>query len=151
MAAIELVASEPMPARLDHAAVEAARLVRASREALLEGAGAVTVALLAEGRGSTVNAARQWLHRQRKARRIVTVEHEGEVLIPTFQLDDAFDLEPLVARLVPQLVEAGLSPWAVWRWFTAHNGWVDARPVDLLATGDVAALQRAVQGLRAAA
>jgi hypothetical protein len=57
--------------------VEAARLVRAAREQLLADAGAVTVAMLAEGRGSKINAARQWLHRQRKTGRLVTVDHEG--------------------------------------------------------------------------
>lgn len=151
MSAVELVASEPMSPRLDRAAVEAARLVRAAREQLLADAGAVTVAMLAEGRGSKVNAARQWLHRQRKAGRLVTVDHDGEVLIPTFQLDDAFDLQPLASETAAELVTAGLSGWAVWRWFYAHNGWVDARPVDLVADGDRERLERAVRGLLYAA
>jgi hypothetical protein len=148
---VEVVASEPMPPRLDRAAVEAARLVRAARERLLADAGAVTISMLAEGRGSKVNAARQWLHRQRKAGRVVTVDHDGEVLIPTFQLDDAFDLHPLASRIVTELVPAGFSGWAVWRWFYAHNGWVDARPVDLVAAGDREGLERALHGLLHAA
>ncbi|MBA2317307.1 MAG: hypothetical protein H0V93_05945 [Euzebyales bacterium] len=151
MSAIELVASEPMPPRLDRAAVEAARLVRAAREQLLADAGAVTVAMLAEGRGSNVNAARQWLHRKRKAGRLLTVDHDGEILIPTFQLDDAFDLHALASETVAELVAAGLSAWAVWRWFYAHNGWVDARPADLVAAGDRERLERAVGGLLSAA
>ena len=143
----EVMSSEPVSARLDRAAVEAARLVRVGRDLLITEAGAVTVAMLAEGRTSNVNAARQWLHRQRQAGRLITVDHNGELLIPSYQLDAAFDLDQAVAGVTGALVAAGMSPWAIWRWFYAHNGWVDARPVDLVAAGDSRRLHRAVRGL----
>ena len=136
MTSIELRSTDGVEVRLDHDRVEAARLVRQARDRLLAEAGAVTVAMLADGRRSTVNAARQWLLRQRRAGRIVTVEDDGTVLVPTFQLDPAFDLEPLAADAVAELGAAGLDPWATWRWFYAVNPWVDARPVDLVAAGD---------------
>jgi hypothetical protein len=97
MGAIEIRTAAPTRPLLDRAAVENARLIRESRERLLTEAGAVTIAMLAEGRRSNLNAARQWLHRNRKAGRLVTVEHEGDVLIPTFQLDEAFDVDPVTA------------------------------------------------------
>lgn len=136
MAILELRATDGVEVRLDHDRVEAARLVRAARDRLLADAGAVTVPMLAEGRRSTTNAARQWIHRHRRAGRLVTVEDDrGTVLVPTFQLDDAFDLDPVVADTVAVLTAAGMSPWAVWRWFDSVNPWLDARPVDVAADG----------------
>ena len=136
MSILELRSADGVEVRLDHDRVEAARLVRQARDRLLAGAGAVTVPMLAEGRRSTVNAARQWIHRHRRAGRLVTVEDDhGTVLVPTFQLDDAFDLDPLVADTVAVLTAAGMAPWAVWRWFDSVNPWLDARPVDIAADG----------------
>jgi hypothetical protein len=144
MSAIELVSSEATKPLLDHAAVEVARLVRASRDKLLTEAGAVTLPMLAEGRRSTLNAARQWVHRHRKAGRLITVEHDSEVLLPSFQLDEAFDLHSTAAEATERLTGAGMAPWAVWRWFYAHNGWIDERPVDAARRGDQETLHRGV-------
>jgi hypothetical protein len=144
---VELLVEPGVEPRLDRAAVENARLVRQVRDRLLAEAGAVTTAMLAEGRGSTTNAARQWLHRHRTAGRLVSVEHDGRTLVPTYQLDEAFDLHPVVARTTQRLTREGMSPWAVWSWFYAHNGWIDERPVDAARRGDQDAVGRAVAGL----
>jgi len=65
-------------------------------------------------------------------------------LIPTFQLDEVFDVNEQVAAVVARLSGAGLSGWAQWQWFTALNPWIEARPIDVIGSADV---MRAVDGL----
>ncbi|CAN5587816.1 MAG: hypothetical protein ACR2JF_09045 [Iamia sp.] len=133
---------------LDHAAAERARLVTAARATLLRSAGAVTIEVLAEATDRKVGTARQWVRRQREAGRLVTVTHDGVVLVPTFQLDDGFDLDAEAADVVAGLVAHQMSGWAVWDWFTTPNTWLDdATPMTVFAAGDLAAVRRAATGL----
>lgn len=132
------------PPLLDHAAVEQARLVRLARDHLASTEPSVSYDGLAEGRASTVLAARQWVKRQRSSGRLFVVDHGAGTLIPSFQLDEAFDLDQRVSGAVQRLTEFGMSGWAMWQWFCAHNPWIDARPVDVIGTPD---LERAVAGL----
>ena len=134
----------PAPPLLDRAAVEQARLVRLARDHLASTEPSVTYDGLAEGRASTVLAARQWVKRQRGAGRMFVVDHGAGTLIPTFQLDEVFDLDERVSPAVQRLTEFGMSGWAMWQWFCAHNPWIDARPVDVIGTPD---LDAAVVGL----
>lgn len=147
MVTIELTTDPSVRPRLDHTAVENARLVREARDQLLEDEPTVTIALLARGRGADPNSVRQWVRRQRRGGRLVTVEHNGVVLVPTYQLDEAFDVRPTVADVTRRLVAAGMSPWAVWRWFTVTNGWIGEPPAAAARRGDRAALERARHGL----
>ncbi len=144
--ALQLFEAVPYAApRLDDAAVEQARLIRATREHLATTGLSVTYEGLAAGRSSSVEAARQWVTRARAARRIFTVDYDGNALIPSFQLDEAFDLDNRAAGIVKQLTDFGLSGWAIWRWFTAVNPWIDAPPVNVL--DDPELLAQAVNGL----
>ena len=69
------------------------------------------------------------------------------LLVPTFQLTDDLDIDPDVADVVAELVAGGMSDWAVWRWATTPNSWLDgAAPADVLPV-DGAAVERAVSGL----
>jgi hypothetical protein len=147
MGAAELLMGPPVEPRLDRVAVENARLLREARDRLLTTAGAVTIEMLAEGRASTEGAARGWLHRKRVAGRLVAVEHDNRTLVPTFQLDDAFDIDTIVADAVERLTAFGMGPWAVWRWFYATNGWIGQPPVEAATRGDDAQLDRALTGL----
>lgn len=132
---------------LDHAAAERARLVNAARAALLESAGAVTIEMLAGAARRSPEATRQWLRRQRRAGRLVTVTHDGTVLVPTFQLTDAFELDEVVADVISRLVGQQMSGWAVWDWFATPNTWLDGRtPSDVIAD-DAEAVRGAVAGL----
>ncbi len=132
----------------DHGAAERARLVNAVRANLLRSGGAVTVDMLAEATGRSPEAARQWLRRHRLAGRIVTVTHDGNVLVPTFQLDDAFMLDEPAADIVARLVGHDMSPWAVWDWFATPNTWLDnITPTAALAVGQITAVRRAAAGL----
>lgn len=122
----------PAPARLDRAAIEQARLVRLARDHLASSEPSVDYRGLAEGRASSVLAARQWVKRQRAAGRLFVVDHGGHTLIPTFQLDEVFDIDERVSPAVGRLLDDGMSGWAIWQWFSAHNPWIDARPVDVV-------------------
>lgn len=136
------------PPRLDVVAVEQARLVRLARDHIASHERSVDYDGLAIGRDSTVLAARQWVKRHRSKGLLFVVDHGGATLVPSFQLDEVFDLDPRSASVVQRLTEGGLHGWAQWQWFTAHNPWIDARPVDLLATDDgVVEIMRAVDGL----
>lgn len=134
----------PAPPMMDRAAVEQARLVRLARDHLASTEPSVDYDGLAEGRASTVLAARQWVKRLRGSGRMFVVDYGGGTLIPSFQLDEVFDLDPRVGSAVQRLTEFGMSGWAVWQWFCAHNPWIEARPVDVIGTP---ALDAAVAGL----
>ncbi len=139
------------PPVYDRAAVEAARLVTAARSRLLA-TGVVTLEMLAEGRNTTVAAARQWHKRARSAGRVLTVTHDGRVHLPTFQFDRAFDLRDDVAGVVVALHDVGLDDWAAWRWLTAGNGWIDGRsPLEAIDGRDTDVVVRALAGLSAQA
>lgn len=132
------------PPLLDRASIEQARLARLAREHLATTSPSVDYDGLAEGRGSTVLAARQWVKRHRQGGRIVTVDYDGRTLIPSFQLDEVFDLDPVAADAVERLTEFGMHGWAIWQWFSAHNPWIDARPIDVIGSP---LLAQAVAGL----
>lgn len=132
---------------LDFAAVEAARLVRDARNKLLTSHGSVTTDMLTDGRMSTANATRQWIHRHRTSGRLITIEDDGRVLIPSYQLGEAFDLKPAVADLTKMLTDAGMSSWAIWRWFVSHNGWLDDTPLAVVERDGDDAVAPALEGL----
>jgi hypothetical protein len=129
-----LTTPSPEPA-LDQAAVEVARERRLQRDRLVASQPSVTVLMLAEGRGVAPASIRSWLHRQRTSNRIVTVEHGGQLLVPSFQLDQDLQLRPEVAAITAQLVGAGMDGWAVWAWWTRGNAVLEAAPVDVVAAG----------------
>lgn len=142
------IRSEPgVSPALNHAAVEAARLVRQARNDLLSTSGSVTTEMLAEGRLSTANATRQWIHRHRSSGRLITVDDDGRTLIPTFQLGEAFDLDESVAGVTKELTGVGMSPWAVWRWYSTHNGWIDETPLAAIKRDGPDAVAAALAGL----
>lgn len=133
----------------DRAALENARLVNEARAALLRSGTAVTVEAVAEVTGKSPATIRRWVARLRNDRRLVTVIHDGQVYIPSFQLAPAFDdVDPLAAEIVAKFVDYGMDGWAVWDWFLAPNTWLGGdTPGTRLADGDRAALARAVSGL----
>lgn len=52
------------------------------------------------------------------------------------------------AQLDAELEAHGMSAAARERWWTAHNGWIGAKPADFLALGRVEEVRRAIDGLR---
>lgn len=133
---------------LDQVALENARLVNAARAALLTSGTAVTVYGIAGALDKGTDTVRRWVARQRSARRLVTVTHEGQMYIPTVQLDGAFDVNDGVAEVVGRLVDHGMSGWAVWHWFESPNAWLDGDiPARLVRSGDLDAVGHAVDGM----
>lgn len=132
---------------LDDAAAALATRVNRNRARLLKSRTAVTVAQISSATGRSHEAVRRWLNRLEADGSIVAVRHDGSLLVPTFQLTDAFELDEGAAAIVGQLVEFGMGPWAVWDWAHAHNGWIDDAPAAALADSRVADVQRAVDGL----
>jgi hypothetical protein len=102
--------------------VELVRLRREAgvRAALLDG-GWLDYAGVAERRGVSLNAARFAVHKAAERRTLLVVQHEGEILVPAFQLDDAGEVrEELLAVLEPLL--ASVDPWRTWIWLTTPAG-----------------------------
>jgi hypothetical protein len=151
MSAAELQAGTPVVAPvLDAAAAARATLVNEARAALLESGTAVTVAQLARATNRSADTARKWATRKRDAGRLVLVQlHDGTLLVPTIQLDEAFDLDEQVARRTQRLREWGMGPWAIWDWWHTPNGWLldGQSPADVIRAGDFDALDLAIDGL----
>jgi len=98
------------------------------RKRLLESEGAATYSAMADMRGSNKKAARQWVSRQRHVQRLFTVEAQGRVLVPAFQLNDEGDLDKAVSGIIVQpMLKAGVRPWAIWAWSTRPTGLLSGR------------------------
>jgi len=133
---------------LDHAAAERARLVNKNRAELLRSGKAVDLELLARSREKSLDAVRQWVRRHRRTDELVYVLHNGATYVPTFQLDEAFDLDHTVTPFVSALLSRGFTDWAVWTWFESTSSWLDGRtPASALRAGDTHRVERALAGL----
>ncbi len=137
---------QPVPPKLDRAAIEQARLIRLARDHIAANEGSVDYDGLARGRDCTVLAARQWVKRQRSKGQLIVVDHGAGSLIPTFQLDDVFDVDERVGRAIAALSAEGMNGWAIWQWFVAFNPWIEARPVDVIGSEELGV---AVDGITA--
>jgi hypothetical protein len=148
MTTVELRTGPVVRPTLDSAAAEVARLINRARAELLSSGTAVTLEVLAESQGRTRGAARQWVTRHRAANALVTVTHDGNVLVPTFQLDAAFDLDPDCRDVISRLRDHGMDGWAIWDWAQTPNTWLDGdTPAERLDTGDLDAVHHAITGL----
>jgi hypothetical protein len=145
------LASPPpsLPAlRTDTAAAAQATLANRAYARLLNSGTAVTtsqyVAVLAE-RGMRPEGARARIKRDRDRGRLVTLAHEGESVIPTFQLEADFEHRPAAGDAVHALLAAGYGPWDIWDWAETPNPWIGRRtPAEALRAGDEAVVDRAV-------
>ena len=151
MSAAELLAGAPVVAPvLDVAAAARATLVNEARAALLGSATAVSVVQLAEATGRSAEAARKWVSRRGKEGRLAVVQlHDGTLLIPTIQLDEAFALDERVAERTRRLMTWGMGPWAIWDWWVTPNSWLlDGRsPADAVRADDLDTVDHAIDGL----
>jgi hypothetical protein len=132
------------------AAAQAALANRAYARLLLSGTAVTTseyIAVLAE-RGVGREAARARIKRDRDRQRLVTVSHEGEAIIPTFQLEDDFEHRPLAGDVAYALLTAGYSSWDIWDWVETPNPWIGRRtPGDAIRAGDTRVVDAALSAL----
>ena len=90
-------------------------------------------------------AARTRIKRDRKARRLITLSHEGEAIIPTFQLGSDVDHRRLAVDAVHTLLATGYGPWGIWDWAESRNPWLGrCTPADAIRSGDAGAVAPAV-------
>jgi len=148
MVTAHLTAGDLPPLRTDIIAAAQADLANRAYAWLLASGTAVTttqyVAALAE-RGVGEQAARTRIKRDRKAERLITLSHEGEAIIPTFQLARDFGHRRLAGNAVHALLAAGYGPWDIWDWAESRNPWLGRRtPADAVRAGDADAVARAV-------
>lgn len=145
-----LVGSPVVTPVLDVAATARATLVNEARARLLKSGTAVTTTQLAEATGRSVEAARKWASRKNEDGRLAIVQlHDGTLLIPTIQLDEAFALDEQVTERTQRLTEWGMGPWAIWDWWETPNGWIadGQSPADAVRAGDLDAVDHAIDGL----
>lgn len=139
LAYLPTVDTDPVP----HAAIANARRIRAARRDLLE-SGAFNYSALAEGRDSTIDATRHFVSRAQRRQLLFTVEHDGSTWVPAFLLDEALDPIPAFAGVLAELVGAGSSAWAMWRWLVSPSGWLDgAVPAEVMRSDPGAVLDAA--------
>lgn len=147
MSLLGLVDPPPAVPLLDRAGVEAARLVHNARATLVATSRSVTYAMLAEARGVTDASARQWVTRRRDLGTLIAVDHAGTVLIPSFQFDGDYEPIEQVGQVLRTLRAAGLSGWAIWRWFATENPWIEQPPTALIERADWQTLARIARNL----
>ncbi|NYE35769.1 hypothetical protein F4692_000873 [Nocardioides cavernae] len=100
-------------------------LVRLRREArvraeLLDG-GWLDYAGVAALRGVSLNAARFAVHKAAERRTMLLVQHEGTILVPTFQLDAVGEVRAELLTVLEPLL-ASVDPWRAWIWLTTPAG-----------------------------
>ena len=140
------------PLRTDAAAAAQALLANRAYARLLTSGTAVTtaqcVASLQE-RGVGAEGARARIKRDRDGkRRLITVTHEGQAIVPTFQLQPDFEHHPLAGDVVHALREAGWGPWEIWDWAETPNVWIGRRtPAEAIRAAEVDSVQRALKAV----
>ena len=92
-----------------------------ARAALLDG-GWVDYAEVGRLRGVSENAARFALHKAAERRGVLLVQHEGDTLVPSFQLDASGQVREELLAVVEPLLAAGMDPWRAWIWLTSPAG-----------------------------
>lgn len=143
-----LTAGDLPPLHTDTAAASQAVLANRAYARLLTSGTAVTTAQYVTAlveRGIGEEGARARIKRDRGKKRLVTVTHDGEAAIPTFQLEADFDHDPLAGDAVEALLAAGYGPWDIWDWAETPNAWIGRRtPADAIRAGDREAVSAAV-------
>ena len=145
--AMAVIGLDPVPA---DTVAQARRLAR-ERDRLLA-SGAYDIPALQRLRGDSKEATtRAWVARRRKAGRLLTVSHDGAVLVPAFQLGTDADVRQVLAPVIAALSRAGLHGWGAWTWLTTSTPGLDGDvPADVLAA-DPSRVLRAAESFAAAA
>lgn len=98
------------------ALVQAARRARL-REQLLAGRW-LGYGELARLRGTSVDAARFWVHKSASEHRLLVVAAGADTVVPAFQLTADGEPRADLAPVLEVLLSAGMEPWSAWIWLT---------------------------------
>ena len=101
-----------------------------ARTALIEEFGLLTSGQIAEINESTAENRAALASRWKREGKILSVLHKGTLYYPAFQFDADGRPRPIIARVLAALDEH--EGWSTALWFIADNGYLEARPVDLL-------------------
>ncbi len=101
-------------------------LVQAARQARLRAdlltTPCLTYSTLAQRRGTSVEAARFVVHKTASLNRLLVITHEGNVLVPAFQVTSDGEPRPDLVPVLQPLLAAGMDPWKAWIWLTQPAG-----------------------------
>ncbi|MDA8208052.1 MAG: hypothetical protein M0Z92_03570 [Actinomycetota bacterium] len=127
------------------ASVVQAQRLAAHRDALLA-TEVLTYEMLASLRGDQrVSSTRTWVTRQRKERRLFSVSHAGQAILPAFQFAAAGRPRPELQPLLAALIEAGVDAWELWAWLTSPSSWLSGEVPEELAGAQPERVLRAAQ------
>jgi hypothetical protein len=98
---------------------------RAELQTQLLASGALTYITLARGLPMPLWAVHQWVHQARDRHELFTVEHQGEVFVPAFLLDEDLSPRREFQPIIKLLVEAGEDGWGLWAWLVFPSPWFD--------------------------
>lgn len=132
---------------LDWAATERARLLNKTRAELLTSGRVVSFDMFCDATRRRPDAGHQWVSRHRRAGRLITISHEGNLFIPSYQLGPMFELNQHAAELNQRLHAAGFDAWATWNWVAAPNPWLDGVSPEELLDKDLDRVLAAVAGM----
>jgi hypothetical protein len=122
-----------MPAAVPTPAVVLqARRNAEARTALVDEFGLLTSGQIAEMNESAAGNRAALASRWKREGKILSVVHRGAVYYPGFQFDVHGRPRRVIGRALAALGET--EGWSTALWFITDNGYLDARPVDLLDT-----------------
>ncbi|MGC9962468.1 MAG: hypothetical protein ABSE47_11290 [Acidimicrobiales bacterium] len=123
---------DPVPREV---VAQARRLAR-HRQRLLASGAFTTEALREMRQDKSAEATRTWISRRRKQGVVFTIEHDGLVMVPAFELRPDGTPRPGLAPAIRALNAAGLGGWELWTWFTARTPWLSGRSPEELVDND---------------
>ena len=123
---------DPVP----RAVVEQARRIAEHRQSLLASGAFTSESLREMRRDKSPQATRTWISRRRKEGAIFTVDHDGLVLVPAFELLADATPRPGLQPALRILLGAGLGGWELWTWFTARTPWLSGHSPQDVMDGD---------------
>lgn len=96
-----------------------------------------TVETLQVARGDATTAAtRAWLDEQITAGNVFTVENDGQVVVPAFQLTADGEPRADLAPALAELAAAGAHGWELWTWMVDPTGWLSGDVPEQAARSD---------------
>jgi hypothetical protein len=96
-------------------------------------AASLTVDRLAAARGEPAPTTARWVADASAGGRLLVVEHGGQTLVPTFQLDKHGNVHDHLAPVLELLLGSDEPAWVVWTWLTSRTSLLSGEvPIGIL-------------------